>query len=390
MTLTMTSRPGTGNDYLAAARELRPLLREQANAIEAARELTRPVLDALIERRLFSVLQPDEGGAPGATLGDVAQILAELARGDASTAWDVMNSMGSSILGAFLTEDGAQRVFASPSDVVATAVGRMGKAVAVEGGYLVEARWPFLSGSPHATWIGGLCMVHDGDTPRMSPEGQPHVIMPLVRKERVTLLDTWNATGLRGTGSQDAEVAGAFVPYDEVIDFARGPRAGLSLLYSIDENAAAPLVAASVALGIARAAIDSYREITAGRTHQSGVPAVSAPLPQLALATAESSVDQAWAHIHSLADAIDVGIAAGRLPDEDGVARSSLAATQAAETAIAAVGGLYRAAGAGAVFVGSPLERALRDVYTIGAHRMLQRENYLVHGPKLFGVAGAG
>ena len=145
-----------------------------------------------------------------------------------------------------------------------------------------------------------------------------------------------------------------------------------------------------MALGIARAAIDSYREITAGRTHQSGVPAVSAPLPQLALATAESSVDQAWAHIHSLAAAIDAGIAAGRLPDEDGVARSSLAATQAAETAIAAVGGLYRAAGAGAVFVGSPLERALRDVYTIGAHRMLQRENYLVHGPKLFGVAGAG
>ena len=80
MTLTMTSRPGTDNDYLAAARELRPLLREQANAIETARELTRPVLDALIERRLFSVLQPDEGGAPGATLVDVAQILAELAR----------------------------------------------------------------------------------------------------------------------------------------------------------------------------------------------------------------------------------------------------------------------------------------------------------------------
>lgn len=39
--------------------------------------------------------------------------------------------------------------------------------------------------------IGGLCIVHDGDQPRFIAEGQPHVIMPLIRKERVQLLGNW-------------------------------------------------------------------------------------------------------------------------------------------------------------------------------------------------------
>lgn len=389
MTAPTIDRPNftaapAGPRYIEAARELIPLLKAEARAIEEARELTPVVLEALVARNLLQPLLSPARGEGDFTISDAMHVLQTLALGDASTAWDVMAAMGGCIITGFLPAGAVEAMFASPSDAAATAVGRMGKAVAVEGGYLVEARWPFLSGSPHASWIGGLCMVFDGDQPRMSPEGEPHVIIPLLRKERVTLLGNWHTTGLRGTGSQDAVVNGAFVPDSEVADFARGVRPDLPLLYSINEDAAAPIVAAAVALGIAGSALESFREIQRSRTHQSGIPAVNAPLAQLTLAEATTKVDQARAALFAVGAGIDNELAEGRLPEDSWVPRASLAATQAAETAVEVVSRLYRAAGSSAVFTGSPLERALRDVFTIGAHRMLQRENYLVHGRSLF------
>lgn len=382
MTAPTLERPVTqpGPRFLAAAREIVPLLKQEARAIEDARELTPAVLSALHERGLLQAILAPARGEGDFTITDAMNVLETLATGDASTAWDTMAAMGGGIISTFLPVD----PFTSPTDCAATAVGRLGKATAVEGGYLVDARWPFLSGSPHATWIGGLCIVHDGDQPRFIAEGQPHVIMPLIRKERVQLLGNWDATGLKGTGSQEAEVHGVFVPFAEVADFMIGPRPGLPLLYSIHEDAVAPLVAASVLVGVGRGAIDEFRSLQASRAHQSGVMGSQAPLPQVALGECEGRLELARAGIYAVARAIDEKHAAGIQVGPEDTPRTSLAATAAAEVVIDVVSKLYRAAGSSAVFTGSVLDRALRDAFTLGAHRMLQRENYLVHGAGLF------
>lgn len=388
MTLAVTAQTpkagDVGEHYLEAARSLLPLLRAEATRIEAARELTPAVHDALVGHNLLQLLLAPARGEGSIGIADVVRILETLATGDASTAWDVMAAMGGCFLSAMLPHQTAERMFVTPADAFATAVGRIGKATAVDGGYLVEARWPFLSGSPHATWIGGLCMVYEGDRPRTGADGQPRIVMPLLRKDRVTMLDTWDATGLRGTGSHEAEVMAAFVPGDEVADFARGPRPGLPPLYMLPEDVPAPLAAASVAIGIAQSALASFRELTARRLAQAGGATTRAPLPSLVLAESEARLSQAWAGVCSIAAEVDSALEAGTAVDERWLPRVSLAATSAAETAIAVVSSLYRAAGSSAVFTGSPLERALRDVFTVGAHRMLQRENYLLHGPALF------
>lgn len=382
MTAPTLERPVTqpGARFLAAAREIVPLLKQEARTIEDARELTPTVLSALHERGLLQAILAPARGEGDFTITDAMNVLETLATGDASTAWDTMAAMGGGIISTFLPVD----PFTSPTDCAATAVGRLGKATAVEGGYLVDARWPFLSGSPHATWIGGLCIVHDGDQPRFIAEGQPHVIMPLIRKERVQLLGNWDATGLKGTGSQEAEVHGVFVPFAEVADFMIGPRPGLPLLYSIHEDAVAPLVAASVLVGVGRGAIDEFRSLQASRAHQSGVMGSQAPLPQVALGECEGRLELARDGIYAVARAIDEKHAAGIQVGPEDTPRTSLAATAAAEVVIDVVSKLYRAAGSSAVFTGSVLDRALRDAFTLGAHRMLQRENYLVHGAGLF------
>ena len=382
-----TSRPPTQDadeKYLSHAVAVVPLLRDEAAAIEDARQLTAPVLDELTQRGLLQVLLAPARGEGSLTVTGVLQILETLASGDGSTAWVVMAAMGSAFVSSFLPEASVERIFATPGDTAATAVGRIGKAMRTDGGYIVEARWPFLSGAPHATWIGGLCMVHDGDEPCMSPDGQPYVVMPMLRKERVHLVDNWHTTGLRGTGSYEAEVQRVFVAADEVIDFARGQRAGLPLLYSLDQDHIAPLAAAIVAVGIARGAAEAFADGARKRTHLSGSLASEAPLPQFSLARGRALVEQAAAHLYATAAAIDGDLAAGRIPGELVFPRVSLAATAAVDNAVEAVSLLYRAAGSSAVYCGSMLERALRDVYTLGGHRMVQHENYQIHGAHLF------
>jgi alkylation response protein AidB-like acyl-CoA dehydrogenase len=116
------------------------------------------------------------------------------------------------------------------------------------------------------------------------------------------------------------------------------------------------------------------------------VIASDAPLPQLTLAESEARVAVAWAGIQAVAADVDACVRANARPGHDLVVRASIASTFAVESTITVVSHLFRAAGASAIFTGSVLERSLRDLFTLGGHRLVQRENYLVHGGSLFGV----
>ena len=84
-------------DYLARARELRPIVAAGGDEAERRREVTPEVVDALIERGIFKMLLPKSiGGAELDPLTYTA-ILEELARGDGSTAWCLGQNSGCSI-----------------------------------------------------------------------------------------------------------------------------------------------------------------------------------------------------------------------------------------------------------------------------------------------------
>ena len=77
-----------------------------------------------------------------------------------------------------------------------------GRATAVDGGYLLSDRWPFGSGIDYADWNIFAGTDEEDGTLRM-------FVLP---KSDYTVLDTWRATGLRATGSQDITVEDIFVP----------------------------------------------------------------------------------------------------------------------------------------------------------------------------------
>src|SRR6185503_12658656 len=142
-----------------------------------------------------------------------------------------------------------------------------GRAKKVQGGYLVSGRWPFSSGVPAAEWnmLAGLAFLDDNAPP------EQRVFM--LQKSQYKVIDNWQAGGLRGTGSMDAEAKEQFVPEHRtlaVADTKGGPTPGSAVnpgpLYQLPVFALFPYMLSGVALGIAEGLIEEFLS----RTNQTG------------------------------------------------------------------------------------------------------------------------
>src|SRR3546814_17568808 len=79
-----------------------------------------------------------------------------------------------------------------------------GKAILTSDGYELSGRWRFASGADYADWflLGA----------RLERAGEIEPVLFLVPRHDVEILQTWRATGVRGTGSPDLSIARRFVP----------------------------------------------------------------------------------------------------------------------------------------------------------------------------------
>lgn len=380
----------TSATLIAEAERLIPWLREQSAAIEAGRRLTPEVHAAMIDAGFYRITMPERfSDIAGGTLAEAMRILETLARGDASTAWNVWAALGAPAMSAFIPEEGAQEMFGGRDACVVSSIAGMGRAVAVDGGYRVSGRWPFLSGIYQATYAGGTCFVFDGDTQRIGPDEQPLVVIPFFSIDDCTVIDVWATTGLRGTGSNDMTVVNLFVPAERVADFSVPPRAGLSVLHYLNVDNAANVTVAAMALGIAAVALEAFRELGAIKRRMTGELLAETPGAKTALAHAEVRFAQAQGYLYETADLVWEDAAAGNLPGNSWLPRTSLASTAAVDAAVEIVSGLYRAAGTSAIFASRVFDRCLRDIYTLAAHKTVQHDNYLLHGGATFATEAA-
>ena len=114
------------------------------------------------------------------------QVLEEVARHDASTAWCLGQNGVCAMASAFLAPGPARAVWGEGRGVLAWGIEvPPPKATAVPGGYRVSGSWSFASGGHHATWLGGHCIVTETDgTPRKDRNGNgdpAHLALPGVR-----------------------------------------------------------------------------------------------------------------------------------------------------------------------------------------------------------------
>jgi alkylation response protein AidB-like acyl-CoA dehydrogenase len=246
----------------------------------------------------------------------------------------------------------------------------------VAGGYRVTGRWPFGSGSSHATRFMGLASVKDG-----SEVGRPPICCYFAR-ESVTVHDTWNVSGLRGTGSNDFEVKDAFVPAEHTHDFIAPAPSQPGIIYRIPGLTIFPWSITGTSLGIASGVMAAFTKMATQQKTRMGVTVrlQDREMVQSAVGRAEAIIGAARAFLEQAITELLAAL------DDDGDrlmrarARLRIACAYAAEGSASVVQMLTQEAGAGSIFESSPLERAGRDINAAVKHVAMSSQSYIVAG----------
>ena len=356
-------------DHLAAARALGPRIRELQPETEAARRLPAELVDALRAAGLFRMAMPASVGGDETDLATMLRAIEEVSEADGSTGWCVMIAATSGVVLAYASDE-ARAAF-GPDTVLGGVLAPKGTVEPADGGYRISAQWPFASGCQHCDWLVGGCVI-DG-IPRMA----------LFPRDDVEIIDTWDVSGLRGTGSHDFEVRDVFVPKERIISVMTDRPIEDGLLYRFPLFGLLAVAVAAVALGIARRAVRELVDLAGAKTPTLQRRTLAErPTIQADVARAEALRRSASALLYgAVADAWEKG----DLTTEHRAALR-LAATNAARACAQAVDLCYDAGGGTSIYATSALQRCFRDIHALTQHMIVSPATYEQIGRVVLGV----
>jgi alkylation response protein AidB-like acyl-CoA dehydrogenase len=374
---------------LEIARALAPRIRQRADEIEAARQLPHDLVMDIASAGLFKVaLSEDEGGL-GADVLTTMRVIEEVARADGSTGWCVAMGINTFRQSAQFEPEVRRQLFHSdPIGVSAGSANARGRALAVPGGYRVTGHWFFASGCMHSSLLHGACKVFDGDAPRMRPNGDQDVrIAYFSPKSLARIIDTWNVSGMRGTGSHDIEVEDVFVPEEHTfsaLDRRARVTGPMNRMHGFD---LAGCGFCCVGLGVARAAIDEFVELANRKIPRSSSGLLrERNMVQAQVGEAEAQLRSGRALLFDTVAEMWQTVLAREFVSERQRSDLRMAMTHAAQCAARATHLVCVAAGTTSIFTSSPLERFARDAETVTRHNQLQYVNYEAVGRTMLGL----
>jgi 3-hydroxy-9,10-secoandrosta-1,3,5(10)-triene-9,17-dione monooxygenase len=350
------------------ARELVPVLRSRAQKCEDARVLLRENEALLHETGLFRYHQPKMFGGMELPFVAVVDIVAELARGCPSTAWNVGN-LGCHhwILAYYEPETQHELWDANPDVLIASSIAlAAGRGRKTKDGFVVSGKWPFSSGVDNSDWNMLAVTIYEEDK-------AVDWRLCLVPKSDYRVIDTWYAMGMVGTGSKDIEVKEVFVPERRALALPRcrggleHPGAALHKgpLFRIPIVAAAGHPLSATVLGTAEGAYEHVKEIFGKRVGTyTGAKVSDFQAVQIKLARARCLIDGARYLMRESAVAFEHNEHLGAEEKLRLRAQNTFAVMQSRE----AVETLWSFYGANAIYTRDPLQRFLRDAQAASQH----------------------
>ena len=370
------SPDGDDNAYaamLARAEALIPTLTARASRTEELRRLPPETERDLHESGLFRMLQPQRVGGSEFDYVALVDCAEALARGDASVAWNIANlSSHHWMLGMF--DKRAQDLVWSenPDTLIASSfIFPAGRARKVDGGYMLSGNWPFSSGVESSQWNMLASVVASDD----EADGIEYRIF-LLRKSDYKIVDRWNATGLRGTGSNDVQVDDAFVaePLTVAVNaLGGGPTPGSAVnpnpLYTLPVFSLFPYVLSGVALGNAQACLDDYVDLARDRASTYNRAKIGdLQSTQIKIAEASAKIDAARLIMRSTCIEAMAAARRGRAPDIPSKTKARRDGAFSVNLCTEAVSLLFSASGARGLYMSGALQRQFRDAHAINSH----------------------
>lgn len=356
-----------------------PRLAEHAARHDTDGTFVTEAYEALHDAGLFKAAVPVELGGDGATITDLAALQRELAHSCgatalassmhqhvvAFTAWRYRRGLpGAEATLRKVAEDGLLLVSTGGGDFTHP----RGEAVRVEGGYRVRGRKRFASQSRYGSVMSTMLTVEDPEQGRRVL----NMAIPL-SAEGVTVIDTWDALGMRGTASHDIALEDVFVPDDKVL--ANRPYGVVDPPLQVIASIAFPIISGAY-VGVAEAAYAQAVTIAAARAED--------PLVQRTIGLMRHKLQVAqWALDGAL----------GLIGDDPAPSHDRFLAAMAAKAEVARAGIevcdlAMDVAGGQAYFKGSVIERAYRDIRASTFHPLTPEATHLEAGRHALGVPG--
>src|SRR5580704_4360552 len=198
--------------------------------------------------------------------------------------------------------------------------------------------------------------------------------------------DVWDTVGLRGTGSNDIVVDGAFVPEHRSLSFTNvtrcacpGQQVNAGPLYRVPFGSIFSYAITTPIIGMATGAYAAHVEYQRGRVRASyaGQKAAEDPFGQVRIAEAAALLDAAWAALERNMAELMTRAQAGEklpLPLRLRVRRDQVTGTG---QAIRAVDLLFENSGGRALRTGTPIQRFWRDAHAGRVHAINDPERAL-------------
>ncbi len=358
---------------VARAHALVPELRQRASKTEQLRRLPPETERDLHDAGLFRLLQPKRIG--GSELDYVALVdcADALGQADASVAWNFANLASHHWMLGMFDPRAQNAVWSKDANalIASSFIFPAGRAHKVEGGYRLTGHWPFSSGVESCEWNMLASVVSSDD----EADGIEYRIFLLNRRD-YQINDTWNATGLCGTGSNDVRVADAFVAEEmtlAVSDLDGGPTPGSAVnpnpLYALPVFSLFPYVLSGVGLGNAQACLNDYIEFARHRVSTYNRAKLSdMQTTQIKIAEASAKIDAARLVMRT--NCIDAMAEArhGRVPDIAAKTRLRRDGAFSVNLCTEAVSLLFAASGARSLFTSGALQRQFRDAHAVNSH----------------------
>ena len=375
---------GTSSDAVADSRRalvesthaIAPALRREADAAERDSRLTEAATRALRKAGMFRLGVPGRFGGYQASPATCLDVTAEIGLACPSSAWIVAVTYAAQLLAASFGEQARRDMWAEDADTPMCGVfGGTGVVTErIQGGLLISGAWSWASGCYQAKWAL-LTAPLPGPDPAQAEQG-----LALVPVADLTIKDTWDMAGMRGTGSHTLLGDRVFVPEYRLRSFARilegHQGSALGPLYTIPAGSLIVTLMGPL-LGIGREVFRRTLEtVGSGKPLTGSVyrSLADSPSVQAAVANAATLIDSASLHLARSAEFVDAAAEAGNAPALVDRARVRMDIGHASRCLREAVQLLLTVNGAGSFARANVMQRYWRDLETAARHPSLNPE----------------
>jgi alkylation response protein AidB-like acyl-CoA dehydrogenase len=301
---------------------------------------------------VFRLLVPRSHGGLELELPVAAEVIAALAKIEGSVGWIAMIAGVTQLLAALLPRETYDQIYRNGPDVIFAGSNQpAGTAEATSGGWRVGGRWPFASGSRHANWIIGYCVMMKDGAPLAGPVAGASLMQGFfMPAHHWQIEDTWYVAGLKGTGSHHVVLKDTVVPDANFFDLMGGVSCLPGPLYQAPLQTL-PLLHGPFGVGVADGALDELvaHARTGRQQFRAAAPMRDTEGFQYELGRTESELRAIWL----------------------------------AKACIRVVDACFALGGGSALYETSPLQRRLRDIHVAGQHASVQQRHYVSAGKLL-------